>query len=482
MSNGDVQAPGASLGEKQPPTSLRAGAVALWGDVVAAVTNVAPSVGVATTLGASLAASGLVTPFIILLVGVTFLFIAIAYDRVNIRHPSAAAQAMWIAKVFTPIIGLALGIMIMIESIVSNIANTTLFGPYLLGIFWPSQASNGFLEWIVSAAGTVIVGLIAIAGVRAAIRFQSWVIWFEYAIMLVFIGVMLHAEFTGLKGTQVPSFSWLSPTASTTGAAGIATSFVLIIFMAAGWESAVYLAEEQHEARRDPGRAGIISVIFCTIWFLLVVMTVQGIAPVHELINHSANIIAYAAGLVIPTPWAYIVSLAVLSSVMGVTQAQLQVFSRIGYRLSKEGLLPSALSRLSQARTPWIALTVATVFPIILLAIYLANGTAANALGLVVGSAGILYIVMYVAGGLACVWYYRRTLRESFGRFIYAGLLPTLGVVILLGALIKAIPTTPIGTLIPSAIFVLIGLPIAYIIKRTTHTAFFESKSEVATD
>jgi ACR3 family arsenite efflux pump ArsB len=89
---------------------------------------------------------------------------------------------------------------------------------------------------------------------------------------------------------------------------------------------------------------------------------------------------------------------------------------------------------------------------------------------------------MYVAGGLACVWYYRKTLLQSVGRFIYAGLLPTLGVLILLGALIKAIPTTPIGTLIPAAVFVLIGLPIAYIIKRTSHTNFFEVKAEAAND
>jgi hypothetical protein len=125
---------------------------------------------------------------------------------------------------------------------------------------------------------------------------------------------------------------------------------------------------------------------------------------------------------------------------------------------------------------------IATAFPIVLLAIYLANTSAASTLGLVVGSAGILYIVMYVAGGLACVWYYRRTLTKSASQFFYAGLLPLLGVVILLGALIKAIPTTPAGTLIPAAVFVLVGLPIAYIVKVTRHSAFFDMPSEAARD
>ncbi len=36
------------------PTELKSGAVALWGDIVAAVTNVAPSTAIALTLGAIL--------------------------------------------------------------------------------------------------------------------------------------------------------------------------------------------------------------------------------------------------------------------------------------------------------------------------------------------------------------------------------------------------------------------------------------------
>jgi len=255
---------------------------------------------------------------------------------------------------------------------------------------------------------------------------------------------------------------------------------VIGVFMFGGWECSVYLAEEQTEARHDPGRAGIIAVIFCTVWFIFLIMAIQAIAPVDALVKHQANLIAYAAGQAASGPLAALVSLAVLSSVVAVVQSQLQNFSRIGFGLAREGLLPSWMARLSQAQTPWIGLILASVFPVVLLIAYLANGTAAQALTLVTGTAGILYIVLYVAAALACVWYYRRTLTRSAGQLVSAGILPLIGAAVLIFALIAAIPNTAVGTLIPAAIFVLIGIPIAYFIKVRTRAPFFDQKPVVA--
>jgi amino acid transporter len=462
------------------PTELKSGAVALWGDIVAAVTNVAPSTAIALTLGAILGVAGHAGPFIAIVVGVAMLCIAIAYHHLNLWQPNAAAQAMWVARTVRPMLGLAVGIMVMIESTVSNIANIVVFGPYLLGVIYPSQASNPVLQWLVSAIAMAGVAAIAIAGVRAAIRFQIYLVWLEYVIMIGFAIALLYAEFTGHSGTQVPSLTWFLPS-SASSFGGLVNGIVIGVFMFGGWESAVYLAEEQ-EAHRDPGRAGIISVIFCTVWFALMIAIIQGIAPADQLVKNSANVIAYAANVVFSGPLAAIVSLAVLMSVVGVTQSQLQVFSRVGFGLAREGLLPKALTRLTQAQTPWVGLATASVIPIALLVIYLANASVAQALILVTGTAGILYIALYVAGGVACTWYYRRILSRSFASLMYAGILPTVGVLILLFALVAAIPTTPLGTLIPAAVFVFIGIPVAWLVRRSSHAAFFDIKPEVATE
>src|SRR6266581_3329080 len=183
---------------------LREGAVGLWGDFIAAVTNVAPSAAVALTLGAIIAVSGLATPLLIIIVGAAMLCIALAYHRLNLWQPTPAAQVMWIARAVLPIL----------ESTVSNIANISLMGPYLLGIFSSDLAANAFLGYLTSLAVMAVVCAVAIIGIRAAIRFQTYILWIEYGIMLVFGILVYWAEFTGHAGTSVPSLSWFSPTAS----------------------------------------------------------------------------------------------------------------------------------------------------------------------------------------------------------------------------------------------------------------------------
>src|SRR6266581_9235614 len=193
---------------------LREGAVGLGGDFIAAVTNVAPSAAVALTLGSIIAASGLATPFLVIVVGIAMLCIAFAYHHLNLWQPTPAAQVMWIAKAVTPVLGFAAGILLILESTVSNIANISLMGPYLLGIFSSDLAANAFLGYLTSLAVMAVVCAVAIIGIRAAIRFQTYILWIEYGIMLVFGILVYWAEFTGHAGTSVPSLSWFSPTAS----------------------------------------------------------------------------------------------------------------------------------------------------------------------------------------------------------------------------------------------------------------------------
>jgi amino acid transporter len=250
---------------------------------------------------------------------------------------------------------------------------------------------------------------------------------------------------------------------------------VIGVFMYGGWEASVYLAEEGTDTRRNPGRAGIISVVFCIIWFSVLTMAIEAIAPAKILVANAGNIIAYSAGVIWPKPWSSIVSLAVLSSVIAVTQSQLQNFSRMNFGLSREGLLPRWLGRLSRRhRTPAPALIVAAVIPVAALIIYLANTSAGTTIGLISGTAGLLYIVIYVAGAIACMWYYRRTLLSSARQLIFAGVLPFIGAAALVYAAVVAFPTTPHGTLYPFIVMFVAVFPAAWLVKYLTRAAFFD--------
>jgi amino acid transporter len=461
------------------PTHLAAREVTLFGDFIAGITNVAPSTAVALTLGAIMAVSGLASPSVVVLVGLAMLFIAVSYHYMNLWRPSAAAQAMWIARAVRPVAGLAVGFAVILMTLTANVSNITLFGPYLLGIIYPSHQNNAVLQWLCTAVITGVVLFIAIQGVRRAIRFQTIVVWIEYAIIVAFVIGLFVAEFTGHPGTTHPHLSWLLPSTAPSFHA-LMNGVVLGVFMFGGWEASVYLAEEGTDVRRNPGRAGIISVVFCIIWFVILTMAIQASAPAKLLIAHAGNIIAYSAGVIWPKPWSSIVSLAVLSSVVAVVQSQLQNFSRMGFGLSREGLLPKWLGRLSRHRTPAIGLSIAAIIPVAALIIYLANASAGKTIGLVSGTAGFLYIVIYVAGAIACIWYYRRTLTSSVRQFILAGVLPFLGGAGLVYAAIVAFPTTPHGTLYPFIVMFVLIFPAAWLVKYFTRAPFFDEPVIVA--
>jgi amino acid transporter len=455
------------------PHRLAPGAVTLFGDVVAAITNVAPSTSVALSLGAIIAASGLAAPSVVVIVGLLMLCVAVSYYFLNLWAPSAAAQTMWLARSIRPLVGLAIGFAVILMTLVSNIGNITLFGPYFLGIVWPSQANNGALQWLVTAIATGLVLYIAIEGIKRAIRFQAIVVWIEYAIILAFVIGLFAAEFSGHAGTTTPQLSWLLPS-SAPSVGGLTAGIVVAVFMYGGWEASVYLAEEGTDTKKNPGRAGIISVVFCIIWLTTLSFAIQGIAPQRVLVANAGNIVAYSANVIWPKWAADLVSLAVISSVIAVTQSQLNNFSRMAFGLSREGLLPNWIGALNRHRTPGRALALSAAIPVILLIAYLSSTSASSAIGLISGTAGLMYVVLYVAGAVACIWYYRRTLLTSVKQFIVAGLLPFIGGAGLLFAAAKALPTLPHGTLYPFiAMFVLIW-PAAWIVKRTTKAPFFD--------
>jgi amino acid transporter len=461
------------------PTALATGEVTLFGDFVAGITNVAPSTSIALSLGAVMAVSGQAAPSVVILVGLSMLCIAVSYHFLNVWKPSAAAQAMWMARTIKPFTGLAIGFAVILMTLTANVGNITLFGPYLLGIIYPSHQNSAVLQWLCTAIATGLVLFIAIEGVRRAIRFQTIVVWIEYAIIVAFVIGLLVAEYTGHAGSTHPHLSWLLPSTSPSFH-GLVDGMVIGVFMFGGWEASVYLAEEGTDTKRNPGRAGIISVIFCIVWFCLLTEAIEAIAPAKDLVANAGNIIAYSAGIIWPKPWSSLVSLAVLSSVVAVTQSQLQNFSRMSYGLSREALLPKWLGKLSRHRTPATALILSAVIPVAALIVYLASTSAGKAIGLISGTAGLLYIVIYVAGAISCIWYYRRTLTSSPRQFVVAGLLPFIGAAALVYAAVEAFPTTPDGTLYPFIVMFILIWPAALLVKYLTKAPFFNLPVQAA--
>jgi amino acid transporter len=172
----------------------------------------------------------------------------------------------------------------------------------------------------------------------------------------------------------------------------------------------------------------------------------------------------------------------VLSSLIAVVQAQLNAWSRVAFGMAREGVLPSPFAKLGQALTPWFGLVFAAAIPMVLLVFYLANSAIAGVLAAVTATAGYLYAMLYIVVALACIWYYRRTLGKSSSQLLYAGILPAIGALFLIYCVIAGLITSPSNILIPTLIFILIGIPAAFVAAAVTGKSDFWHTKAIAAD
>src|SRR5260370_2919549 len=167
----------------EPSSGLREKSVGVRGDGIASITKVAPPAATTLTMAALIGASGLASPLALLVAGAAMLCCAVAYHRLNTWQASAAAPVQWVARGLSPIIGFAVGILVLMTALTSNIGNITLIGSTVLSLIAPSQTNNKPLTWVVATVICLLVVAIAVICVKVTIRFEGWVILVEYMII-----------------------------------------------------------------------------------------------------------------------------------------------------------------------------------------------------------------------------------------------------------------------------------------------------------
>ena len=230
----------------EPSAGLAERSVGLRGDWIASITNVAPTAATTLTMAALIGAAGLASPLSLLIAGAAMLCCAVAYHRLNNWQASADAPVQWVARGLSPIIGYAVGILILMTALTSNIGNITLIGSTVLSLIAPSQTTDKPLTWVVATIICALVVAIAVLGVRLTIRFEGWVILVEYMIIASLAIWGLETELTSHgHGITAPSWSWFTTSHSPGGSTGLIAGVVIATFLLGGWDSPIYLGDEQ---------------------------------------------------------------------------------------------------------------------------------------------------------------------------------------------------------------------------------------------
>jgi APA family basic amino acid/polyamine antiporter len=226
-----------------------------------------------------------------------------------------------------------------------------------------------------------ITASLLIVGIKESATFNNVIVIVKVAVILLFIGFGLSYINTDNWVPYIPDntgefgrFGW----------SGILTGAGVIFFAYIGFDAISTVAQEARNPQKDMPKGILISLLVCTILYILVTTVLTGIvsykdlnvpAPIALAIDNTGKALYWLRPLI------KIGAIAGLSSVVLVL---LLAQTRIFYSMSKDGLLPPVFSKIHRHyRTPHlttiitggVSAVIAGLFPINILGELVSIGT-----------------------------------------------------------------------------------------------------------
>jgi APA family basic amino acid/polyamine antiporter len=186
------------------------------------------------------------------------------------------------------------------------------------------------------------VASLLIYGVRESARANTVMVTLKIAILVFFIVV-------GVGSIDGDNFSPWAPN----GFSGTEDAAALIFFAYIGFDAISTSGEEAENPSRDLPFAIIGALLICTLIYILVAVVTVGLAPSDKLAGSEAPLAdALKMGAGVGDWAADLLSVGALIAITSVTLTVLYGQTRIMFAMSRDGLVPRWVSRLSSRRTP----------------------------------------------------------------------------------------------------------------------------------
>jgi amino acid transporter len=390
-----------------------------------------------------------------------------------------------VSRTLNPYIGWFSGWVQLAANVLFCAAAPLLAGAYTLQLLtsfgWITSDVAGDNRWIavVGVLWLALVTFMVVRGIRITANFQWVLVFIEYFIVLGFAVAALVKVATGhVTGTNF-SGNWFSP-GELGGIGGVATGAALAVFFFWGWDTAANVNEETKAADRSPGQAGIISMFILLFIFLLAIIAIQMFLSQQALNdpNNQADILYYFANQLSGTPLAYLMVGAVLSSTIATTQTTLLPSSRLTFSMARDGVFPKAFGHVHSAwKTPWVGTIISSLLATVVIVLSVTVDTFnTNVFGNLILDIGVLVAFYYGVTGLASTWAFRKVLFTSARLFIFAGLLPFVGGIVLL-AIAGYVVYLDVSSALPILVTMGLGVPLLLLAAATSRSGFFREKT-----
>lgn len=411
---------------------LNEGALGVVGSTIIGLASTAPLYSLAATLGWVILAVGAQAPLVFIVACIPMIFAAFAYQELNREMPDCGTTFVWGTKAFGPIMGWIGGWSVAVASVMvlANVGEIT--GQYFWKLLGNEElADNRVVVVITSVIFMAIMTFISTIGVQIGERLQMVLMAVQMVAMTLFgVLALIHAKDGSNPDSIDFDWNWFNP-AEITSWSGFMTAVLLALFIYWGWDTCLALNEETKNPRKTPGRAALLSIAVLIVFYVgvsIAAMMFAGLGDTGYGLTVEENIddVFSVLGSALFGPWGWFLLLGVMLSAASSTQTTILPTARGTLSMAVYRALPAKFAELHpKFKTPWFSTTVMGIAAIVY---YVGMSILSeNMLADSLTSMGLAVALYYAITSFACVWYFRKTLRDSARNLWMRGIFPMLG-------------------------------------------------------
>ncbi len=425
-----------------PATANRRGlkkdALSFVSNIVIGIASTAPAYSLAAALGSIVMVVKFNVPAILIAAYVPMLFIAAAYYHLNRADPDCGTSFSWVTRAMGPYCGWMAGWAIIATDILVMPGLAQVAALYSFR-FFGIDAPGATTQAVVGVGYIALMTAFCYLGIELSARTQKLLLAAEIVLLAIFAAVALLKVY----GTAPPGGSthiapgWFNPFAVSDFGA-FAQAMLIAVFIYWGWDCGTSVNEETENPRTAPARAVLVSTLFLLALYLLVAVAAVAFAEPGLEKNSGDNFLAPLANSVLGFWPAQLLILSVVTSAIASTLTTILPTARTVVSMAHAGALPKQFGEIHpRFMTPGFATLVMGAFSILwyIVLCYIPN-TDILADSVTATAFGIAFY--YALTGFACAVYYRRELRKSAKNFIFIGVVPALGGLIMMALFVMA--------------------------------------------
>jgi len=260
------------------------------------------------------------------------LFTALSYGKLVRRYPSAGSAYTYAQKSINPHVGFMVGWSSLLDYLFMPMINILLAKIYLEAIF------PGVPSWIFVAALVALMTMFNLRGINVVANLNSLIVVVQVAVMVVFLGLVIHGVYQGEGGGQLVSSRpfW----SSDAQVVPMITGATILCFSFLGFDGISSLSEETPNAGKVIPRAIFLTALIGGVIFIVVSYFLQLYFPdVSRFKNPDESqpeIMLYVAGKFFQSVILVFSCVTVLASGMAAHAG----VSRLMYVMGRDGVFP----------------------------------------------------------------------------------------------------------------------------------------------